>query len=81
MKKRIKKWYDNLSQSKQEIIISLLNSVFNALPLSILIYLVMGLWYPYTLIRYIFTYICIAIFLPYFEHYYKWLRLNWREEQ
>ena len=74
--KRIKKWFDNLSKPTKEKIFFIFNYFINAIPLSILFFIVMGLWLVFSVPRYILTYICMVIFLIYFEHYYVWLKEN-----
>jgi heme/copper-type cytochrome/quinol oxidase subunit 4 len=73
-------WYDNLSSSKKETILFILNYIFNAIPISLFVYLVMSLWMDYSTLRFLSTYICTTIFLVYFEHYYVWIRSEWNKK-
>ena len=78
--KLVKKKYDNLDTSIKENILFFFNYFINSVPISIFIYIVMSLRMEHNFIRLILTYICVLIFLIYFEYYYVWLRKDWNKD-
>ena len=70
----IKGKYEKLNQSTQETILFLLNYIFNAIPISLFIYIIMSLSMNHSILRFFSTYLCTTIFLVYFEHYFVWIR-------
>jgi len=77
--KRLKKWYDRLKKPQKERIIFFLNYFINSFPITILVYIVMSLWFGHSLLRCVSTYLSVLVFLIYFEYYYVWLRSKWKE--
>lgn len=77
--KHLKKKWDTLNKQKKERILFILNYCLNAIPLSFFVYILMSLWFPQGYFRFVGTYVCISVFLIYFEYYYVWLRRGWQD--
>jgi hypothetical protein len=88
VKKRLKsyiskKWGSLREDTQQSIVknfITLTNYLINASLISIPVFFFTLIFYKFSILRYLLIVISFWIILPIFEHYYVWLREDWKRE-
>lgn len=75
---RLDKFWRTIPSKYQEKFIPILNYFINAIFISLVI--VYGFLFDIAWVRYVFLVPVLTIFLMYFEHYYHWLRLGYKDK-
>lgn len=73
-KEQVKARWNLFSDERKEAVVSILNYGANAIPISFFVISLSTLLLELTFWRVIIIFICVWIFLIYFEYYYRWMQ-------